>query len=240
MWSVWSETADIYFGQGFAMFKAGSAASMVTYHDAALPLARVLPMLNEQAEGNIRKGSRLRIYLSAAICPALGFTAPQEVTQWQERQQIARAAAAQTLGTGIEQLACEIDAIHPGVAAAVSVATIEELHQVAAELGSRLVSIQPLWSVVTQCPAVRHPNIKSAVLLEPDALTLLASDGQNGLHASTLPGQIDLATLLTHARRWQVGHSLTDNQVIKIGFGVKAKTVMPEGPRHWPAHWYQP
>ncbi len=240
MWSAWSETTDIYLGQGLAMFKAGSAASMVMHHDAALPLASVLQMLNEQADVNIKKGSRLRIYLSAAFCPALEVATPKEVKQWQERQQIAKAAAAHTLGAGIEQLACEIDAIHSGVAAAVSLATIEELRRGTVQLGGRLVSIQPLWSVVTQCSAVRHPGIKSVVLLEPDALTLLASDGQNGFHVSTLPGQIDSATLLMHARRWQVSHSLTDNQVIKIGFGVKTATVMPKGPKQWPAHWYQP
>lgn len=240
MWSVWSETADIYLGQGLVMFKAGSAASVVVYDDAALPLAGVLQMLNEQAEGKIKKGSSLRIYLSAALCPAFGVAVPKEVTQWQERQQIAKAAAAHTLCTGIEQLVCEIDAVHPGVAAAVNLSTIEELRQGIVQLGGRLVSIQPLWSVVTQCSAVRHPSIKSVVLVEPDALTMLAGNGKNGFHASTLTGQIDSATLLMHARRWQVGHSLTDNQTIKIGFGAKAEAVMPKGPKRWPAHWYQP
>ena len=42
MWSVWSETVDVYLGQGVAMVKTGSEKARVLQHPATMPVQRVL------------------------------------------------------------------------------------------------------------------------------------------------------------------------------------------------------
>lgn len=239
MWLAWSETVDLYLGRSLAMLKVGSVAPAMVERPVASTLDATLASLTPSAGQDITK-RKLRVFLSAALCPALGVSTPKEVTQWKERHQIALASAGQTLSTDIGEIACGIDAFHPGVAAAITLETIEQLRLWAIKSRYSIVSIQPLWASATQCQAVRQPGIKSLVLLEPDAVTLLASDELNRFTASTLSGQIDPSLLNMHARRWQVSHGLTEEQVIRIGFDIKPRNVMPMFPKPWSSHWYKP
>ncbi|OOG37825.1 hypothetical protein B0B52_17045 [Polaromonas sp. A23] len=222
------------------MLKVGSAAPvMMEIPVTTSPLDATLSSLTALAGRDIAKG-KLRVFLSGALCPALGVSTPKEITQWKERHQIALASVAQTLSTDTNQVECGIDAFLPGVAAAISLATLEQLRLWAIKSHYSIVSIQPLWALATQCQAARQPGIKSLVLLEPDAVTLLASDELNRFTASTLPGQIDPSLLGTHTRRWQVSHGLTEDQVMKIGFDIKPGNVVPAYPKPWSSHWYKP
>lgn len=240
MLSVWSKSLDIYLGRGLAMLKAGSGDAVVLRTPATFPLERVLSSLIDAAGKDAATGCIVRICFSAAMCPALSVAAPKEVTNWQERQQIAHAMAAQSLGSSTNEIVCEMDSIHPGIAAALPLAILEELHRWAIHHGGRIASIEPLWAIATHCPAARHRDVQSLLLLEPDAATMLASDGRGGFDALTLPGQMAPSTLATHTRRWLVGHGLTEDRTLRIGFGAVAGVAMRRGPKLWSAHWYQP
>lgn len=240
MWSVWSETVDVYLGQGVAMLKAGRKETLLMRNPATLPMERVLAKLAEMAAKDITKGSRLQVSLSGAWCPALSITIPEDVTRWQERQQIALASAANDMGTDLEQIACEIDALAPGTAAAIPLPMLQELERWAAQLGCRLVSVCPLWAVATQCKISRSSAAKSLLLLEPAAATLLADDGKGGLKATTLPGEMDTTSLQVHSRQWLLSHGHDESKLAKIGFDVKPHPLMTNGPKRWAGHWYSP
>ena len=91
MWSVWSESVNIYVGQGVALVKAGKQETQVLLHTATLPLDRVLAKVEQALPSKPHRKVRrdLRITLSGALCPAMVFSAPPEVSRWSELQQIA-------------------------------------------------------------------------------------------------------------------------------------------------------
>lgn len=239
MWSVWSKSLDIYLGHGLAMLKAGSGNAVVLRVPAAFSLDRALSTLIESAAKDIAVGRRIRLYFSGAICPAFSIAAPKEVTRWQERQQIAHAIAAKNQGVHASEINCELDSVHPDIAAAMPIASLEELRRCAHRQGGRIVSMEPLWSAATRCPAARHSTVQSFILLEPDAATMLAYGDKGVFDALTLPGQIDTATLTAHTRRWLVGHGLAEDKAMKIGFGATLGVAMPGSPLPWSGHWYQ-
>ena len=241
MWSVWSETVDVYLGQGVAMLKAGARETIVSRSPATLPLERVLAKLADNAAAGqviLKKGSRLRVSLSGAWCPALAVTIPEGVTRWEERRQIALASAARDMGTDLEQIACEIDAVAPGAAAAIALPMREELERWATQLGCRLVSVAPLWATATQSKLSRQRSIQGLLVIEPDAATLIASDGKNGFKTTSLPGEQDAATLYAHSQQWLQGLGLEDSGFARIGFGLTAHPPMATGPKRWTGHWY--
>jgi hypothetical protein len=241
VWSVWSETVDVYLGQGVAMLKAGTKEAIVSRSPATLPLERVLARLAESAAAGqvtVKKGSRLRVSLSGAWCPALGVTIPEDVTRWEERRQIALASAARDMGTDLEQIACEIDALAPGAAAAISLPMQQELERWAVQLGYRLVSVSPLWATATQSKLSRQRAIQSLLVIEPDAATLIAGDGKGGFKTMTLPGEPDATSLRAHSQQWLQDHGHEESGFAKLGFSLNSHPLMASGPRHWAGHWY--
>lgn len=241
MWSVWSEIVDVYLGQGVAMLKAGAREAMVSRSPATLPLERVLARLADSAAAGqviLKKGSRLRVSLSGAWCPALAVAVPEVVTRWEERRQIALAFAARDMGTDLEQIACEIDATAPGAAAAIALPMREELERWAAQLGCRLVSVAPLWATATQSKLSRQRGTQSLLVIEPDAATLIASDGKNGFNTTTLPGEQDAASLQAYSQQWLQEHGHEESGLARLGFGLVAHPPMTTAPRRWAGHWY--
>lgn len=240
MWSVWSDTIHVYLGQGVAMFKAGRKETMVMRSPATLPMERVLSKLADMAAKDIVKGSKLQISLSGAWCPALSVTMPDGVTRWQERRQIALATAANDMNTGVEHVACEIDALLPGAAAAIPLPMFEELNSWTTQLGCRLTSVCPLWSIATQSKLGRQRAIRSLLVCEPDAATLLANDGKGQFIATTLQGEMDLAALHAYSQQWLLEHELDESTHVKIGFNIHTRPLMPSGPTCWAGHWHSP
>lgn len=241
MWSVWSETVDVYLGQGLAMLKAGAKETVVSRSPATLPLERVLAKLADSAAAGqvmLKKNSRLRINLSGAWCPALAVALPEGVSRWEERRQIALASAARDMGTDLEQIACEIDATAPGAAAAIALPMREELQRWAVQLGCRLVSVAPLWATATQSRLSRQRGIRSLLVVEPDTATLIAGDGKNGFKTSTLPGEQDAASLQAYSQQWLQEHGHEESGLARLGFGLTAHPLMANAPRRWAGHWY--
>lgn len=242
MWSVWSDTVDVYIGQGVALLKAGARETMVSRSPATLPLERVLARLADSASSTgqalVKKGSRLRISLSGTWCPALAVTIPEGVTRWEERRQIALASAARDMGTDLDQITCEIDPIASGAAAAIALPMREELERWAAQLGCRLVSVAPLWATATQSRLSRQRGVRSLLVMEPDAATLIAHDGKSGFKTTTLPGEQDAASLQAYSRQWLQEHGHEESGLARLGFSLTPQTPMATGPRRWVGHWY--
>jgi hypothetical protein len=242
VWSVWPETVDVYLGQGVAMLKAGAKTeTIVSRSPATLPLDRVLARLIDSAAASqviLKKSSRLRISLSGAWCPALAVTIPEGVTRWEERRQIALASAARDMGTDLEQIACEIDAVAPGAAAAIALPMRQELERWATQLGCRLVSVAPLWATATQSKLSRQHGVQSLLVIEPDAATLVASDGKRGFKTMSLLGEQDVASLQAHSQHWLQSLGLEEKGLAKLGFGLSPQPLMAAAPRRWAGHWY--
>lgn len=251
MWSVWSEAVDIYLGQGISMLKTASQETMVMQHPVTLPLERVLAKLAdalgqgtqgsgaEQSHPRIKR-RKLRITLSAALCPAIGFNAPPEVTRWHERQEIAKATAAATLAMSAEQITCETDAFRPGVTTALALPLLAELKQWASQQHAYVASVHPLWAVATQCAAAHQNAVQGLLLDEPDSLTLLAEDDQGRLNVLTLVHEPDPAARQASLRRWLISVGLSEDKLLKLSFDPQPNTLMPQGPNVWTAHWSSP
>lgn len=256
MWSVWSETVDVYLGQGVAMVKVGSGKAHVLQTAATMPRQRVLAQLAQampasRPASHKQKHRNVRITLSGALCPATAFSAPPTVTRWQELRQIATACAAATLCTGADSIVCETNRLlpaQPGVAATVNAALMAELHAWAGAHRLRITSLRPLWAVATRSAMVQQPACGGLLLQEPDSMTVLAS-GAAG--ASPTTGQPVAATLVggadpsaasaalwsTTTRRWLVGLGLAEDALLKVGFSTQAGALLPHGPKLWAGHW---
>jgi hypothetical protein len=259
VWSVWSETVDVYLGQGVAMVKTGSEKARVLQHPATMPLQRVLaqlaqamvamPLSQKQEQKNQHKHRKVRITLSGALCPATVFSAPPTVTRWQELRQIATASAAAMLGTGADSIVCETHRaahpLHSGVVATVNAALMAELHAWAGAHRLRITSLRPLWAVATHSAVVQQPTCGGLLLHEPDSITVLASGAAHSpghAIASTWVGGSDLsgasaALWGASTRRWLVGLGLAEDALLKLAFSTQAGKAPPRGPKPWAAHW---
>lgn len=241
MWSVWSESVDIYLGQGVAMLNMPHQETQVLQHPATWPLERVLARLAQVLAPDGTKGKRqrrnLRITLSGALCPATGFQAPQEVQRWDELRQIAHASAAATWGMGADQIVCGMDAGGRGMAASVGSAWMQVLQRWAAEHHWRIASLRPLWAQATHSPLARQADTLGLLVRELDAVTVMAESAQGEAIASTWVGDPGPASGHASVRRWLVGLGLHEDQLLQLNFGTRAQTAMPLGPKAWATYW---
>lgn len=241
MWSVWSESVAIYLGQGVAMLGIPHQETQVLQHPATWPLERVLAQLAGvlAPNGTRPKFQRrtLQITLSGALCPALGFQAPQEVKRWDELRQIAHASAAAASGVGADQIVCGMDTSGRGIAASVGTALMQALQRWAAEHHWRIASVRPLWVVATHSPRARQADTLGLLLHEPDAITAIAERAQGEIIASTLAGDYGQASGQALVRRWLVGLGLHEDQFLHLNFGTRVQTAMPLGPKAWATYW---
>ena len=244
MLSVWPETTQLYRGTSVAMVQVRGKRVLVLEHAQPIALAQMLDALSSSLaeQGTLGNGRtrRLRITLSAALCPAFVFVAPKQVTRWAERLEIARATAALAMDTAPEQLVCEIDAARPGLASAITVQTMSALHGWAAQHRWAITSMQPLWVNATQCRSAGQAAVHGLMLMEPDATTVLANTGTTSQMALTQLAQRSSSDGQAGTRRMLIGLGLTDGEVLRLVFGTKAHTVMQHGPTAWPGHWVSP
>ena len=253
MWSVWSETTEVYLGHGIAMLKTGRKPSIAIHHPVTLPWERVLAKLSNEAGQPVAKGSRLKVSLSGLGCPAFGVAIPEGVTRWHEQQQIALASAAQGMGAQPDQIACATDVGLPSVAAALPLPILDELKHWALQIGCKLVSVGPLWALATQCQLSRQSTTQCLLVQEPGCVTLLADTGKSGFKATTLPGDIHSATVQTAMHQWLLNHQLNNTQLVSISFDSHSRAAAapqtseaspstnksaPGLPNRWEGHWY--
>ncbi len=242
MWSAWPEMLDVYLGQSLVMVGRRGAATIVQRHSATLPLAQAIERLSVEQEFMSHVGARhprLRITLSGALCPAIGFSAPKEVTRHAELIGIARSAVAQKLGGDTEDWLCALDPAQRGLAAAMSTHLSSLLFNWAAQLGGEIASVGPSWALTSQCLAVREPQVKAVLLSEPDSSTYLAEYESGEWAGDCALGVPAGDTVPAELRRWLVGQGFHENQVAKLGFAPDPASVMQDGPKTWSKCWYR-
>lgn len=241
MWSAWSESAELYLGQGLAMLKKDGKERVIA-HPATLPFGHVLAKLTEAVaqEQKMKKAKRckLRVTLSGALCPAVAFTAPQEIRRWDELRNIAQASAAMSMGVGSDQILCEMDIARRGLASGVTASVMQSLQDWATQQNFHLTSMRPLWAVASQSPMARRSAVQGLLVQEPDAVTLLAEVAGGKFTATTLTGPKDQLPTLT--RRWLVSQGIADEKLLKLRFAAPSRAVLPQGPTAWPTHWDSP
>jgi len=244
VWSDWSEAAELFVGPTLAMLQSRGHKALVMEHENPLSVDQLLVIVSREIENlgtsNSKRSRRMRIVLSGALCPALTFAVPNQVTRWAERMEIARATAALAMGTAPDQLVCEMDEARAGVASAMTIRTQSVLHGWAAEHQFAITSIQPLWAIASQSRAAHDPVVQGLIVMEPDANTVLADAGAGKVVAVTQAGRPVAADAQAHTRRLLVGLGLRESALLKLAFDAKPRAVMQYGPKAWPNHWYSP
>lgn len=241
MWSVWSESVDVYLGQGIAMLKQGRHATQVVQIPTTLPLADLLAELAEAMpksdHSRMARRLKLKITLSGALCPAFTFNAPAEVTRWHELRQIANATAVSNTGNGADKVICEIDADRPGIASRVATPVMEELQRWAKTHHLHIASVRPLWALATQSPLARRASVSGLQMHEPDSVTLMVNDENGKIIATSFAGELDYSIVQAHARRWLVSHGVLADSLLKLNFGIQSRSLLTEAPKVWATHW---
>ena len=244
MWSVWSEAAELYLGHTLVMLQIRGREVLVMEHANLLAadqlLGGVSQAMTQFGTRDSKLALRLRVVLSGALCPALTYVTPKQVTQWSERMEIARATAAIEMGTTPDQVVCEMDTGRRALASAMRIQTLSALQGWAAQHQFAIASIQPLWAIASQSRTASKSANQGLVVMEPDATTVLADDGSSKLVARTQAGLFSVAEGQANTRRILVGLGLRESALLKLSFGTKARTAMQDGPRVWPNHWYSP
>ena len=245
MWSVWSDTAELYLGQTVAMLRAGPGETpLVVEHGEPLSvdqaLSRISSEFARQGLQNANRSRRLHVLLSGSLCPALTYVVPKQVTRWAEHMEIARATAAMAIGTTPDQLVCEMAADGRGLASAISVQTMAALKDWAVHHRFNIMSMQPLWAIASQTRKTRDAAVHGLMVFEADSITILADAGKGGVTGSTQPGYASAAEGQANTRRLLVRLGLQESQLLKLGFGPTTQPKMLHGPTVWPDHWYAP
>lgn len=237
MWSVWSETVEVYLGQGIAVLEVAHKDPITLHSPPTLPMERVLAKLADLAASQIKRGSKLRVSLSGVLCPPLVSTIPEGVTRWEERREIALAFSAREMGLSADDIACEIDAFTPGLSAAISSPTLEILQLWATQLGCRLLSVSPLWAMVTKSDMASQSHIKSLMLVEPDGVTWLTLEGEAISKAKTCFGAVDSSVLKEQSLEWLLENEQEESNLLGIGYRVEVQPVQAGHPKQWARHW---
>lgn len=251
MWLAWPERVDIYISRTAVMLKVGQQAPAVMEYPETFPLSRVLSALQEALhpteQGSARRTPRRRFHiaLSAALCPGYNHALPAGLVQWQEQEAFIRAACAQAMSLAPEQVMVARDASSPGIAAALPVSFVEQVSAWALAQHGTVVSMAPMWSLLTQCKASRNKAVRKISVREPDGAFALEL-GWQASSTTFIANPSDLAVM--QAANAQAGSDEPTAQ-LKLAFDLKAQALpahssqaqhraragLPRGP--WQAHW---
>lgn len=243
MWSVWSETVDLYVGPSGALVKVGKSDAVEIAHSGDTPADRWLERLFEDiASANLlsaTRSNRFRISLSGAYCPAVVYSLPAQVTRWAEICEIASATAAATVGTSPDQLVCEVETSGRGLAGAVSTLVLRQFHDWAKLNRCTIVSIQPLWANAAQSRIATRSVAVGLLVQDPDATTVLVEQIDGRLAAATVIGNAVEAEFQAKIRRLLVSQGGGAGEMVRLGFGVQKRTPLQGGPHRMADHWYE-
>lgn len=242
MWSVWSERVDVYLGTGLVLVQRPGVPLWTFEPPATLPLADVLRQVDQALDRDKAKPWRLRVHLSAALCPPVAFVVPGGVERHAEMLAIAQASAAQAWNVQAEQpveIVCSLDARHQGLAAAMLQGTHRVIAQWAAEHKGRLVSLRPLWEAATAAKACAGQQVECIALLEPDALTVLNLCPTRTASTKSGVGRYGPADALSSLAeiRDQAEESTQRKGVAMALNREPTQSVWVQGPSAWTKHW---
>lgn len=239
MWSVWSEPVDVYLGQGLAMLKVGAATTRAVEASPALPIEQVLSKLGEAASSYLnslgKKPTRCRLWLSAALCPAIHVDLPSGVRGWREQHEVALVAAATSLGMSPTAVICELAMETPNIAAALPTALHAQLLAWAASRHWKIASLMPLWSLAS----LKWPAAEVLLLQEPDAVTVLMPCSASQAKAVSLIGGRS-AGLDAQVRRLLVGTGYAEQNVPRTEFSTQSNAPAGRSSGPWSGHWIVP
>lgn len=237
---AWPKTLDVHLGRGYFLLRSHKQAVQAHQYPATLPLGRSFAILSDllkqarrhhsTASRTRRLQDRLRVTLSAALCPPITHPVPTGIKSLDELQAIACAAAARQLDCDADTLVCALQPFTPGLAAALQRDLMDGLHRLADENGLKLTSVQPLWSLVTACRAARKKRCTGIQLREPDALTTISQNLTAPL----------FSVLSTDVMDTQVSHDASDNSLpgtLRLELTLQPQKSVANAPKRWPTHW---
>jgi hypothetical protein len=237
---AWPETIDVHLGRGYFMLRPYKQAVQVHQYPTTLPLGRALSRLSDllrQTQQRAPKANRpgwlkdrLRVTLSAALCPPIEHPVPAGINSSDELQIIACSAAARQLDCTADTLVCALQPFAPGLAAALPRDLLDCYQRLAHELRFELVSLQPLWSVATACRAARRKSCTGIQLLEPDALTTISQNVTPPFYSARSTDAMDILP------------AASNNSVqgqLRVELTLEPQKPVPDGPDYWPLHWRQ-
>ena len=268
MWSVWSERVDIYLGLAQSMVRMRGRNTVVIEHSPTWPLERILESVarvwSSPIDGNgvdirnvrrpFRRRPRLRIALGAGLCQSSAFTVPMGVSRYVEVLNLARASTAQAQKSA--DVICAVDPMAPGTVASVGTRFFSDLKDWAQSHQATIESLQPLWSVATQCALAGKQSTRGIVLCEPDGITLIAGTQADKRSAAVNP--VDILTIRNgnlfdalhgtahlmdkqvqmKVQRWKIANGLQDdNKLLKMNFIADAQPKVKGLPSYLANHW---
>ena len=242
MWSVWSERVEVYLGTGLVLVQRPGVPLWTFEPPATLPLADVLRQVDQALDREKAKPWRLRVHLSAALCPPVAFVVPAGVTRYAEVQAIARASAAKAWGVPVEQAAeivCSLDVRHQGLAATMLSGNYGLIAQWAKTYKGRLVSLQPLWAAATAAKVCAEQDVAGVAVVEPDALTVLKLAQTKALRAKSWSGAHGQAQTMSRLAEMtdQADSAEQERDFVLVFNREPAQTVWVQGPAVWTKHW---
>jgi hypothetical protein len=222
-------TAEIYLSRGLALVRSKTSEVAVRAWDPSTPLGDALRELDDL----VPRGATLTLHLSAGLCPAILVNYPHGLTRFNERQVFARSIAANQLGVSISDILCEADPMRGNPWAALPVGLLETINTWSSLNASTLISLRPLWSVVSESSRVRSAD-GGVLIMEPDALTLLGpSTGFTvPLAAGTLEDQVE-----TRAAGMFESLDLPVEGRVRLRLSGQPGSGPVGGPSIWRQHW---
>lgn len=251
MWSVWSKRVDVYLGSALVLVQRPNQPLWSYAPPATLPLGDVLAAVDEACLRRQTRPWRMRVYLSAALCPPVTFQLPAGVKRWEEVAAIAQAGAARVWGLQadpIAEIVCAMDTRQVGVAATLMAGPAQQIRNWAALHGGRLKDMQPLWALATQAKACRGRAVQALTVLEPDALTVIDTSSPV-LRAASWVGQYTPSEARSLAGEWIAVQLEADAaalprqrpaELVQSTLGVKFCASAQTGSRRWtdgPVSW---
>jgi len=242
VWSVWSERVDVYLGTGLVLVQRPGIPLWRFDPPATLPLVDVLRQVNQALERAKAKPWRLRVCLSASLCPPVAFALPAGVQRYAEVLAIAKANAVQVWDMPPEQateLECRLDARHQGLAAAMLSGTYGVIARWATEHKGRMTNLQPLWAVATGAKVCAKRHETGVAVLEPDALTVLKLDATGALQAKSWLGAHGQAETMSRLADMtdQANQAQQKRDVVMVFNQEPTQTAWEQGPPVWTKHW---
>jgi hypothetical protein len=170
--SAWPRQVQVYLRRNSAWVRVQNKPPVEIPYSQTLFPSRALELVS--AEVPVR--AKLNVTLSAAICPAVAFTVPEQVSRHSEIKELALAACAKELGLDMDNVLCAIDPFSPGIAAAMPKSFLHTINKWATGRHCRVRSMQPMWcQAVTQAIRKRGP-IHTVLVEEADGVIALTRE----------------------------------------------------------------
>jgi hypothetical protein len=239
VWSVWSNSVDIYVSSTCSLLQVGEHPAIGLSYPATLPLDKVLALIGEtlQAQKMRFRRTKFKVIIGSQICPPISFLAPSGLKNREELQLLARAVASQSLGVEAQALQCEWGASSPSMIAALPLWWIQSLNSWARAENADIVSMKPIWSWATQCVAAQIERVDCLWLSEEDGVSVLFSSKGHAKSSPTTTMECMRFDAMVEALAWTSTRGCRVEDTIKMRFAPTASNNTAGMPRVFKSHW---